>query len=45
MRTFINGAEEAAATELTTFLPAVTVAMHETKNEVRRALVVQLKIR
>ncbi len=34
MRTFVNSAEEAVAAELATILPAVTAAMHDTKNEV-----------
>ena len=40
MRTFVNGAEEAVATELATILPAVTAAMHDTKNEVCHILIV-----
>ena len=45
MSTSINSAEEAVATEITTFLPAVTIAMHETKNEVRRALTIEDPLR
>ena len=40
MRTFVNSAEEAVATELATILPAVTTAMHDTKNEVCHILIV-----
>ncbi|KAI0280990.1 P-loop containing nucleoside triphosphate hydrolase protein [Russula aff. rugulosa BPL654] len=39
MRMFVNRAEEAVATELATILPAVTAAMHDTKNEVSTAAV------
>ncbi|KAI0001287.1 P-loop containing nucleoside triphosphate hydrolase protein [Russula compacta] len=39
MRTFIIGAEGTVATELATILPAVTAAMHDTKNEVTSAAV------
>jgi len=45
MRTFVNGAEEAVATELATILPAVTAAMHDTKNEVCHILIVQSNVR
>jgi elongation factor 3 len=45
MRTFVNGAEEAVATELATILPVVTAAMHDTKNEVCHALIVQSNVR
>jgi elongation factor 3 len=40
MRTFVTGAEEAVATELGMTLPAVTAAMHDTKNEVCHMLIV-----
>ena len=42
MRTFVDSAEEAVATELATILPAVTAALHDT---VCRALIVQSKVR
>ena len=45
MRTFVNRAEEAVATELATILPVVTAAMHDTKNEVCHALIVQSNVR
>lgn len=45
MRTFVIGAEEAVATELATILPAVTAAMHDTKNEVCHPLIVQSNVR
>ena len=45
MRMFVNRAEEAVATELATILPAVTAAMHDTKNEVCRMLIVQSNVR
>jgi elongation factor 3 len=45
MRTFVNSAEEAVATELATILPAVTAAMHDTKNEVCHKLIVQSNVR
>jgi len=45
MRTFVIGAEEVVATELGMVLPAVTAAMHDTKNEVCHMLIVQLNVR
>ena len=45
MRTFIIGAEGTVATELATILPAVTAAMHDTKNEVCHTLIVQSNVR
>jgi elongation factor 3 len=45
MRMFVIGAEEAVATELGMILPAVTAAMHDTKNEVCHVLIVQLDVR
>jgi elongation factor 3 len=47
MRSFVIGAEEAVATELGMILPAVTAAMHDTKNEVCQShtLIVQSNVR
>ena len=45
MRTFVIGAEEAVAIELGMILPAVTAAMHDTKNEVCHTLIVQSNVR
>jgi len=45
IRTFVIGAEEVVVTELGMALPNVTAAMHGTKNEVCRMLIVQLNVR
>jgi elongation factor 3 len=45
MRTFVIGAEGAVATELATALPAVTAAMHDTKNEVCSTSIIQSNVR
>jgi elongation factor 3 len=45
MRTFVIGAEEAVAIELAATLPAVTAAMHDTKNEVCGTSIIQSNVR
>jgi elongation factor 3 len=45
IRAFVIGAEEVVATELGMVLPAVTAAMHDTKNEVCHTLIAQLNVR
>jgi elongation factor 3 len=45
MKSFVIGAEDAVATELATTLPAVTAAMHDTKNEVCSSSIVQSNVR